>query len=73
MNIVVIGGGKPGKFGNDFCNRARSEGHDVYVISHKDYGTNDPKHIVADFDNPTSITYIHMAAQCSGAALRNGS
>ena len=51
MNIVVVGGGKPGKFGNDFCNRARSEGHDVYVISHKDYGTNDPKHIVADFDN----------------------
>jgi len=51
MNIVVIGGGQPGKFGNDFCNRARSEGHDVYVISHKDYGTNDPKHIVADFDN----------------------
>jgi NAD(P)-dependent dehydrogenase (short-subunit alcohol dehydrogenase family) len=51
MNIVVIGGGKPGKFGNDFCNRARSEGHDVYVISHKDYGTNDPKQIVADFNN----------------------
>lgn len=51
MNIVVIGGGKPGKFGNDFCNRARNEGHDVYVISHKDYGTNDPKHIVADFND----------------------
>jgi hypothetical protein len=51
MNIVVIGGGKPGKFGNDFCNRARSEGHDVYVISHKDYGTNDPKHVVAPFNN----------------------
>jgi hypothetical protein len=55
MNIVVIGGGKPGKFGNDFCNRARSEGHDVYVISHKDYGTNDPKHIVADFSSEVSI------------------
>lgn len=55
MNIVVIGGGKPGKFGNDFCNRARSEGHDVYVISHKDYGTNDPKHIVADFSNEDNI------------------
>jgi len=51
MNIVVIGGGKPGKFGNDFCNRARSEGHDVYVISHRDYGTNDPKQIVADYNN----------------------
>ena len=51
MNIVVIGGGSPGKFGNDFCNRARSEGHDVYVISHRDYGTNDPKQIVADFNN----------------------
>ena len=44
MNIVVIGGGKPERFGNDFCNRARADGHDVYVISHKDYGTNDPKH-----------------------------
>lgn len=51
MNIVVIGGGQPGRFGNDFCNRARAEGHDVYVISHKDYGTNDPKQIVADFAN----------------------
>jgi hypothetical protein len=51
MNIVVIGGGKPGKFGNDFCNRARNEGHNVYVISHKDYGTNDPKHVVAPFNN----------------------
>lgn len=51
MNIVVIGGGAPGRFGNDFCNRARSDGHDVYVISHKDYGYNDPRQIVADFDN----------------------
>jgi hypothetical protein len=51
MNIVVIGGGQPGRFGNDFCNRARDNGHDVYVISHKDYGYNDPKQIVADFTN----------------------
>jgi hypothetical protein len=51
MNIVVIGGGKPGRFGNDFCNRARAEGHDVYVISNKNYGYNDPRQIVANFTN----------------------
>jgi len=62
MNIVVIGGGSPGKFGNDFCNRARSEGHDVYVISHKDYGTNDPKHVVADFSNEDNVkqTFLNL-------------
>jgi hypothetical protein len=60
MNIVVIGGGSPGKFGNDFCNRARSEGHDVYVISHKDYGTNDPKQVVADFSNEINVTQTFL-------------
>jgi NAD(P)-dependent dehydrogenase (short-subunit alcohol dehydrogenase family) len=49
MNIVVIGGGEPGKFGNDFCLRARSEGHIVYILSHKDYNNQDPYHHYTDF------------------------
>lgn len=49
MNIVVIGGGEPGKFGNDFCLRAKSEGHNVYILSHQDYGTQDPNHHYAEF------------------------
>jgi NAD(P)-dependent dehydrogenase (short-subunit alcohol dehydrogenase family) len=49
MNIVVIGGGEPGKFGNDFCVRAKSEGHNVYILSHQDYGTQDPNHYHTDF------------------------
>ena len=61
MNIVVIGGGKAGKFGNDFCVRARNDGHDVYIVSHVDHGTNDPKHIVADFNNPNN--FIHSYKQ----------
>jgi len=57
MNIIVIGGGTPGKFGNDFCNRAKSEGHDVYIMSHVDHGTNDPKHKVADFFNTENFLH----------------
>jgi NAD(P)-dependent dehydrogenase (short-subunit alcohol dehydrogenase family) len=56
MNILVIGGGgQPGRFGKDFCDRARVNGHSVYVISHRDYGTGDPKQISADFNNPSSV------------------
>lgn len=45
MNIVVFGGGEPGKFGNDFCNLAREQGHNVFILSHKDYARGDPQHI----------------------------
>ena len=55
MNIVVIGGGEPGKFGNDFCNRARSEGHRVFILSHKNYHNQDPLHHYADFTNPDVV------------------
>lgn len=52
MNICVIGGGGPtGKFGRDFCDRARAEGHNVYVLSHQDYHQGDPKQVWANFDN----------------------
>ena len=56
MNICVIGGGGPtGKFGRDFCDRARAEGHDVYVLSHKDRNQEDPKQTCADFTNVNSV------------------
>jgi NAD(P)-dependent dehydrogenase (short-subunit alcohol dehydrogenase family) len=48
MNIVVFGGGEPGKFGNDFCLRARQQGHNVFILSHRDYATGDPQHAHVD-------------------------
>jgi nucleoside-diphosphate-sugar epimerase len=51
MNVVVVGGGEKGKFGNDLVNRLRDEGHDVYILSHKLNGTNDPKQVAVDFNN----------------------
>lgn len=50
MNIVVFGGGEPDKFGSDFCNLAREQGHDVFVLSHKDYATGDPNHAHTDIN-----------------------
>lgn len=35
MNIVVVGGGRPGQFGNDFVRKAKSQGHVVRVLSHR--------------------------------------
>jgi NAD(P)-dependent dehydrogenase (short-subunit alcohol dehydrogenase family) len=56
MNIIVVGGGgNPGRFGRDFCDKARLDGHSVYVVSHKDYNTNDPQQISADFNNPSAV------------------
>ena len=49
MNIVVVGGGEPGKFGNDFCNLAREQGHNVFILSHQDYKNNDPQHLHTDY------------------------
>lgn len=48
MNIVVFGGGEPGKFGNDFCNLAQQQGHNVFILSHRDYATGDPQHAHVD-------------------------
>ncbi len=53
MNIVVVGGGQPGKFGNDVVLRARSQGHRVLVISHQPY--QDPDLAVADFGQVASV------------------
>ena len=51
MNVIVVGGGSPNKFGNDLVNRLRGEGHDVYILSHRDNGTNDLKQVIADFSS----------------------
>lgn len=55
MNIVIIGGGEPGKFGNDFALRMRNDGHHVYIISHKDYKTSHPHDIVANFSTVQEV------------------
>lgn len=39
-NILVVGGGTPDKFGNQFVNKARDDGNRVIVFSHKDHKTN---------------------------------
>ena len=46
-NILVVGGGTPGKFGNQFVNKAREDGHRVVNFSHKDHNTGhvDDRHI----------------------------
>ena len=61
MNIVIIGGGQPGHFGNDFALRADGQGHNVRILSHKDHGTDNPHHQSADFDrgNTAVIRQFH--------------
>ena len=39
-NILVVGGGTPDKFGNQFVNKARDDGNRVIDFSHKDHNTN---------------------------------
>lgn len=63
MNICVIGGGGPkGKFGRDFCDRARDKGHNVYVLSHKDHNQGDPRQVWANFNNVESVvdTFVQL-------------
>lgn len=55
MNILVIGGGAKGRFGNDFVNRARDDGHRVLVVSHKDHGYDNEDHVVADFNSTEDV------------------
>jgi hypothetical protein len=56
MNILVVGGATPGKFGNDFVNQARSQGHRVLVIAHADPGYHDSDLQVANFNQVSSVT-----------------
>lgn len=55
MNIIVLGGGAPGKFGNDFVNKARSEGHRVIVLSHRDRNTGNSDDRIINYRNIESI------------------
>jgi len=55
MNIVVIGGGEPGKFGHDFCSQAKAHGHTVCVLSHKKYDTCDSRHMYANFADTDNV------------------
>jgi len=56
MNICVIGGGGAvGKFGRDFCDRARQDGHNVYVLSHRPSAENNSQHTWANFDVVTDV------------------
>ena len=65
MNIVVIGGGQPGKFGHDFCSQAKSHGHDVRVLSHKKYDTCDSHHMYADFTDSEDVRSKFLALTAS--------
>jgi nucleoside-diphosphate-sugar epimerase len=58
MNIIVFGGGTVGKFGHDFCLRARSEGHKVIIFSHKLNGTNDTDQHVIEYTNLDQINEV---------------
>jgi hypothetical protein len=51
MNILVLGGGTKGKFGNDFVSKAKEEGHAVKVLSHIDHQYNDPNYSWANYDD----------------------
>ena len=55
MNIVVVGGGTRGKFGNDFVVRARNEGHNVVIISHKSNNTNDQFQFITDYSSVEAV------------------
>ncbi len=55
MNIIVLGGGGKGRFGNDFVNKARSEGHRVIVLSHREHNTGNSDDRVINYRNIESI------------------
>jgi nucleoside-diphosphate-sugar epimerase len=52
MNIVVVGGGTFGHFGNDFVRQAKAEGHDVRVLSHR---TSKDTNETINFLNPYDV------------------
>jgi short-subunit dehydrogenase len=51
MNIIILGGGTPNKFGHDFVLKAREEGHKVICFSHKFNGLNDKDQYVIDYND----------------------
>jgi len=59
MNICVIGAGTKGHFGNDFVNRARSEGHSVYTLSHIDHKEDQENHKWVDFSVTNQVVNVY--------------
>jgi NAD(P)-dependent dehydrogenase (short-subunit alcohol dehydrogenase family) len=53
MNAIVVGGGS--KFGRYVVDNLRSLDYQVYILSHRDYGTNDPMHLTANFKNTHDV------------------
>ena len=50
MNIVIFGGGEPGKLGNTLGLKAQANGHKVLIISHKSHSENTLDTIVTEFN-----------------------
>ena len=55
MNVVIIGGGTPGKFGNHLALRMRDDGHNVYIVSHRNHHTGHPHDISANFETTQGV------------------
>jgi short-subunit dehydrogenase len=62
MNIIILGGGTPNKFGHDFALKARGEGHKVVIFSHKLNGLNDPDQHVINYEDLNKTKLIFQAA-----------
>lgn len=56
MNIVVSGGSTPNKFGYDFVQKARQDGHRVLVLSHRSYVDTDT--LTANFTNLENTVHV---------------
>ena len=61
MNVVIFGAGTPDKFGYDFVQKSRQEGHRVTVFSHKDHGVNHKDHYVINYDNLNNCEHAFNA------------
>lgn len=55
MNIVIFGGGTPGRLGNLFGAKAQTQGHTVVSISHCEHPNSDIRIATADFSNVNSV------------------
>lgn len=62
MNIILVGGGSTnatiGRFGNQFLNKARSEGNRVINISHRNHHTGHVDDRVIDYHNADKIKEV---------------
>lgn len=58
MNIVLVGGGTPNHFGNQFLNKARSEGHRVINLSHRNHNTGHVDDRALNYHSPEKIKEV---------------